>query len=201
MNLNSTLLKRMEARTRHSAAQQPPIPSTSYILGSSSAPGSSISSDLQSFISSALRAQLQEHRTQISAEIQQHHTQISAEIVAHREEMTARFLGLRNDMCYFADSMRYMDSQFGALYVKYDMRAPDPTTYARPLPSSGPPFSARPPTAPPAPQPAVAAIDSEEEDDDDDDDDDDGGGDKEMAAGDEEDDDEEDDDDEDDDEE
>ena len=85
--------------------------------------------------------------------------------------MTARYHGFRTDMGYFADSMRYMDSQFSTLYVKYEMRAPDPTTYARPLPSSGPPFLARPPTAPPAPQPAVAAIDSEEDDEDDEDDD------------------------------
>ena len=105
------------------------------------------------------------------------------EIAAHREEMTARYHGLRNDMGYFADSMRYMESQFGTLYVKYDMRAPDPTAYARPLPSSSPPFPARPPTAPPAPQPAVAAIDSEEEDTDDEADDDDG--DEEVAMGDE----------------
>ena len=176
----------MQAGTRHPAPQQPPILPTSHVPGSSSASGSSIPSDLQSFFSSELRAQLQEHRTQISAEIQQHHTQISAEIAAHREEMTARYHGLRNDMGYFADSMRYMDSQFGALYVKYDMRAPDPTAYARPLPSSGPPFPARPPTAPPAPQPVVAAINPEEEDeDDDDDDDDDLDGDEEVAAGDE----------------
>jgi len=104
--------------------------------------------------------------------------------------MDTRYQGLRNDMCYFADSMRYMDSQFGALYVKYNMRAPDPTTYARPLPSSGPPFPARPPTAPPASQPAVAAIDPEEEDDEDkdeDDDNDDDDSDEEVAAGEEED--------------
>ena len=96
--------------------------------------------------------------------------------------MATRYQGLRNDMCYFADSMRYMDSQFGALYVKYNMWAPDPTAYARPLHSSGPPFLARPPTAPPASQPAVAAIDPEEEDGEDDDDDDGG---EEVAVGDE----------------
>jgi len=45
----------------------------------------------------------------ISAEIQQRHTQISAELAAHREEIDSRYQGLRNDMCYFADSMRYMD--------------------------------------------------------------------------------------------
>jgi len=92
--------------------------------------------------------------------------------------MDTRHQELRNDMSYFADSMRYMDSQFSALYVKYDLRAPDPTAYARPLPSSDPPFSARAPSAP-APQPGVAAIDPEEEASDDDDDD----GDEEMAEG------------------
>ena len=102
-----------------------------------------------------------------------------------------------------------MDTEFGALYMKYDMRAPDPTPFARPLPSSGPPFPARAPSAPPAPQLGVAAIDPEEEvsDDDDDDDDDDDAvmaqKDAEVAAGvaDSSSDDEEDDDDEDDDEE
>jgi len=189
VNLNSTLLKRMQARARHPAPEQPSIPPTSVpgsssIPGSSSAPGSSIPSDLQSFISSELRAQFQEHHSLISAEIQQHHTQISAELAEHREEMDTRYQGLRNVMCYFADSMRYMDSQFGALYVKYNMRAPDPTAFARSLPSSGPPFPARATSAPPAPQPVVAAIDPEEEASDDDEDDDDDG-DEEMAAGDE----------------
>ena len=168
----------MQAGMRHPAPEQPPIPPThvpgsSSIPGSSSAPGSSIPSDLQAFISSELRAQFQEHHSLISAEIQQRQTQISAEIAAYREEMDTRYQGLRNDMCYFADSMRYMDTQFGALYVKYDMRAPDPTPFARPLPSSGPPFPARAPSAPPAPQLGVAAIDPEEEVSDDDDDDDD----------------------------
>jgi len=54
VNLNSSLLKRMEAGTRHAAAQQPPIPPTHVPGSSSSAPGSSIPSDLQSFISSEL---------------------------------------------------------------------------------------------------------------------------------------------------
>ena len=94
--------------------------------------------------------------------------------------------------------MRYMDLQFGAIYLKYNMRGPDPTPYARPLPLSGPPFPVRAPSAPPAPEPAIAAIDPEEEDSEEDDDDDDG--DEQMAKGDaeesssEEDDDEEDDD-------
>ena len=124
VNLNSTLLKRMQARMRHDAPQQPAFPPSSSIPGSSSAPGSSIPSDLQSFISSELRAQFQEHQSWVSAEIQQRLTQISAEHAAHRKEMDSRYQGLRNDMSYFADSMRYMDSQFSALFVKYNMRAP-----------------------------------------------------------------------------
>ena len=54
VNLNSSLLKRMQAGMRHPAPQQPPIPPTSSIPGSSSAPGSSIPSDLHAFISSEL---------------------------------------------------------------------------------------------------------------------------------------------------
>jgi len=95
--------------------------------------------------------------------------------------MDSRFQGLRNDMSYFADSMRFMDSQFSALFVKYNMLGPDPTPFARPLPPSGPPFPPRAPSASSAPQPSVAAIDPEEEASDDDDEDDDG--DEEMAAG------------------
>jgi len=63
VNLNSTLLKRMEAATRRAAAQQPPVPGpssgpgSSSIPGSSSAPGSSFPPDFQAFISSELRAQ------------------------------------------------------------------------------------------------------------------------------------------------
>jgi len=95
--------------------------------------------------------------------------------------------------------MRYIDSQFSALFVKYNMLGPDPTPFARPLPPSGPPFPVRAPSASSAPQPGVAAIDPEEEASDDEDDDDDE--DVEMAAGDDEDDDEEDDDENDDDEE
>jgi len=51
INLNSTILKRMQAGMRHPAPEQPPIPPTSVpgsssLPGSSSAPGSSIPSDL-----------------------------------------------------------------------------------------------------------------------------------------------------------
>ena len=46
----------------------------------------------------------------MTAEIQQRLTQISAADAAHRAEMDSRYQGLRNDMSYFADSMRYMDS-------------------------------------------------------------------------------------------
>ena len=85
--------------------------------------------------------------------------------------MTARYHGLRNDMGYFADSMRYMESQLGTLFVRHEVRAPDPTAYARPLPPTGPPFSVRT-SAPPAPQPAVAAVESDEEASDEDDEED-----------------------------
>ena len=114
--------------------------------------------------------------------------------------MDSRYQGFRNDMSYFADSMRFVDSQFEALFVKLNMLGPDPTTFARPLPSSGPPFPVRAPSASSPPQPGVAGIDPEEaassSDEDGDDDED-----VEMAAGDAEDDDEEDDDEDDDDDE
>ena len=89
---------------------------------------------------------------------------------ALRAEMDSRFQGIRNDMSYFANAMRFVDSQFETLFAKFDMLGPDPTTIARPLPSSGPPFPARDPTAVPPPQPGVAGIDPEEAGHDDDDD-------------------------------
>ena len=58
--------------------------------------------------------------------------------------------------------MRFVDSQFETLFAKFDMLGPDPTTISRPLPSSGPPFPIRDPTAAPPPQPGVAGIDPEE---------------------------------------
>ena len=64
-------------------------------------------------------------------------------------------------MSYFADSMRFMDSQFETLFVKLNVLGPDPTSFARPLPSSGPPFPARVPSAVPPPQPGVIGIDPE----------------------------------------
>jgi len=195
----------MEAVTHRAAAQQPPVPPVpgsssgpgpSSFPGSSSAPGSSYPSDFQAFISSELRAQFQDYQTWVEQRL----SQISAEHAAYREEMDSRYQGLRNDMSHFADSMRYMDLQFGAIYMKYNMRGPDPTAFARPLPPSGPPFPVRAHSAPPAPEPSIAAIDLEEEASDEDDDDDDDE-DVEMAAGDAEDDDDEEDDDEDDDDE
>jgi len=188
VNLNNTLLKRMHARVRLPAPEQPPIPpahvpGSSSAPGTSSAPGPSIPSDLQAFISSELRAQFQEHQSWVTAEIQQRLTQFSAADAAHRAEMDSRYQGLRNDMSYFVDSMRYMDSQFSALFAKYNMLGPDPTSFARPLPSSGPPFPIRAPSASSAPQPGVAAIDPEEEVSSDDDEDDDDDEDVEMAAG------------------
>jgi len=94
-----------------------------------------------------------------------------------------RFQGIRNDMSYFADSMRFVDSQFETLFTKQDILGPDPTFIARPLPSTGPPFPVRAPSTAPPPQPRVADIDPEEavssssESDADDD------GDKKMAEG------------------
>ena len=104
---------------RHPAPEQRPIPpalvpgsssalESSSIPGSSSAPGSSIPLDLQTFISSELRAQFQEHQSWVSTEIQQRQIQFSVELAAQRAEMDSRYQGLRNDMSYFADSMRYM---------------------------------------------------------------------------------------------
>ena len=86
--------------------------------------------------------------------------------------MDSHFQGIRNDMSYFANAMRFVDSQFGTLFAKFDMLGPNPTTIARPLSSFGPPFSARDPAAVLPPHPSVAGIDPEEaghEDDDDDD--------------------------------
>ena len=79
--------------------------------------------------------------------------------------MTAYYKGLRNDMGYFADFIRYMDSHLGALFVRHEVRAPDPTTHARPLPATGPPFPVRapaPPAPPSAPQSATAGDPNEE---------------------------------------
>ena len=65
-------------------------------------------------------------------------------------------------MTYFANAMRFVDSQFGTLFAKFDMLSPDPTTISRPLPSSGPPFPIRDTSAASPPQPGVAGIDPEE---------------------------------------
>ena len=61
------------------------------------------------------------------------------------------------------------------------MLGPDPTSFARPLPSSGPPFPVRAPHTSPPPQPGVAGIDPEEAASSSSDEDDDG--DKKMAEG------------------
>ena len=98
--------------------------------------------------------------------------------------MTARYHGLRHDMSYFADSMRYMESQHGTLFLRHEVRAPDPTAYARPLPPTGPPFPVRT-SAPPAPQPAVAAVESDEEASDEDEDDEEDGSEEDGSGSDE----------------
>jgi len=85
-------------------------------------------------------------------------------------EMTAHYQGLRNDMGYVCDSIRYLDSHLDAFFLRHEMWAPDPTAHARPLPPTRPPFPTRT-SAPPAPQPATAAIDSDEEASDEDDED------------------------------
>ena len=79
-----------------------------------------------------------------------------------RAEMDSRFQGIRNDMSYFADSMRFMDSQFETLFTKLDILGPDPTSIARPLPSTGPPFPVRDPSTVSPPRPKVIGVDPEE---------------------------------------
>ena len=106
VDLNNTLLKRMEAATRRAAAQQPPdppVPGTPPVPGplsgpgsSSLAPGSSLPPDFQTLISSELRAQFQDHQTWVDQRL----SQISAEHAAYREEMDSRCQGLRNDLSY-----------------------------------------------------------------------------------------------------
>jgi len=151
-DIDGTLLKRMEAQLRRHAPVQPPIPPPAPgPSSSSSAP--TLPPDFQSLISSEVRSQFEAHQ----AWIEQRDT-------AFRAEMDARYQGIRTDMTYFADSMRYMDSQFEALFTKFSMLPPDPTTISRPLPSRGPPFPARDPSSIVPPRPRVDAVDSEEAD-------------------------------------
>ena len=153
INLDSTLLKRMQPRVRHPAPEQPPVhaPGSSSAPGTSSASGPSMTPEFQSFISSEIRSQIQEHQSWI----EQRDT-------AYRAEMDSRFQGIRNDMSYFADSMRFVESQFEALFVKLDILGPDPTSFVRPLPTSGPPFPVRAPSAASPPKTRIAGIDPEE---------------------------------------
>ena len=104
-----------------------------------------------------------QHDAALRADLEQRDT-------ALRADMDSRFEGIRNDMTYFANAMRFVDSQFGTLFAKFDMLGPDPTTISRSLPSSGPPFPVRDPTVAPPPHPGVAGIDPEEAGHDDDDD-------------------------------
>ena len=173
INLDSVLLKRMQAQMRRHAQEHPPAPPAD-IPGSSSAPGSSsvpgissasvpsLSPEFQSFISSEIRSQIQEHQSWIEQRDAAFRTDLEQRDAALRAEMDSRFQGFRNDMTYFANAMRFVDSQFETLFAKFDMLSPDPTTISRPLPSSGPPFPIRDPTAAPPPQPGVAGIDPEE---------------------------------------
>ena len=81
---------------------------------------------------------------------------------ASREETNSQIRGIRNDMSYFADSMRFMDMQFEALFTKFAMFPPDPTTFARSLPATGPPFPTRAPSSVPPPRPKVLGVDPTE---------------------------------------
>ena len=204
VDIDGSLLKRMEAQLRRHALEQPPAPPAvpgSSAPGSSSAPGtSSASAPVLPSISSEVRSQFEAHqswieqreaafRAEMDARFQQEaafRTEMDARFkqeAASREELNSQIRGIRNDMSYFADSMRFMDTQFEALFTKFDMFTPDPTTIARPLPSTGPPFPTRAPSSVPPPRPKVLGVDPEEaassssssEEDDD--------GDKTMAEG------------------
>ena len=68
--------------------------------------------------------------------------------------MFAHYQCLENDMSYICDSMRYLETFLGGIYHKRDWSVPVPSAHARPLPTTGPPFPARAPTAPPQPSTA-----------------------------------------------
>ena len=172
VDIDGTLLKRMEAQLRRHAPEQPPIPPAApgsfSAPGSSSAPGTSSASasilppDLQALISSEVRSQFEAHQ----AWIEQRDAALRAEMDArfqreadYRAVMDSQFQEIRNDMSYFADSMRYVDSQFEALFTKFNILPPDPTSIARPLPSTGPPFPARDTSTVSPPRPKVDAVD------------------------------------------
>ena len=148
INIDGVLLKGMEAQLRRHAPEQPPVPPAAP--GSSSAPGTSSASapvlppDLQALISSEVRSQFEAHQ----AWIEQRDAALRAEMDARfqreadsRAVMDSRIQGIRNDMSYFADSMRFMDTQFEALFTKFDMFVPDPTSicllYTSPSPRDG----------------------------------------------------------------
>ena len=167
VNLDCTLLKRMQAQIRRAAPEQPHVlpavvPGSSSAPGTSSAPGPSLSPEFQSFISSEIRSQIQEHQSWIEQRDAALRADMEQRDAALRADMDLRFQGIRNDMTYFANSMRFVDLQFEALFAKFDMLSPDPTSFARPLPSSGPPFPVRDPSAASPSRPGVAGIDPEE---------------------------------------
>ena len=183
VDIDGSLLKRMEAQLRRHALEQPPAPPAvpgSSAPGSSSAPGtSSASAPVLPSISSEVRSQFEAHqswieqreaafRAEMDARFQQEaafRTEMDARFqqeAASREETNSQIRGIRNDMSYFADSMRFMDTQFEALFTKFDMFPPDPTTIARPIPSTGPPFPTRAPSSVPPPRPKVLGVDPEE---------------------------------------
>ena len=147
VDLNSTLLKRMRPREHPPTPQPPPFHPAVPVPGSSS--GSSAPSDPYTTLSTQIR----EHHEQISAEMTAHRQQISAEMFAH-------YRNLENDMGYICDSIRYLESYLGGIYLKHEWSVPVPSAHARPLPLTGPPFPVRTPASPP--QPATAE-DSESE--------------------------------------
>jgi len=65
-------------------------------------------------------------------------------------------------MSYFADSMRFVDVQFQALFSKFDMLVPDRTPTACRLPATGPPFPPRARSSVPPPRTRVDGMDPEE---------------------------------------
>ena len=86
-------------------------------------------------------------------------------MTAHRQqisaEMSAHYQNLENDMGYLCDSIRYLESYLGGIYLKHELSVPVPSAHARPLPTTGPPFPARTPASPP--QQATAQDESDEE--------------------------------------
>jgi len=179
-DINTVVLKMMESQLRRHAPVQPPPDAPAP----APAPAPAFPPEFHAILSSEVRTQIEAHQTWVEQQV----AAIRAEDAVFRAE-------IRNDMSYFADSMRFVDVQFQALFTKFDMVVPDRTPSARRLPATGPPFPPRDRTSVPPPRPRVDGFDPEEVDSSSSGDD--AGGDKTMAEGSSDDDDEEDDDDED----